>query len=152
MLGVADGVIDGENDGKEVDGGNDGKEDKVTVGAVDGDSIGETVGKPVIVGDVEGFMDEVVDGASDGISVDVIVCSEEVDGLIVVEVIDEDLSDLLLPDFEEDNDLPILPDFALELSRFLDCRMAPLLLSLCCLSWCGCCFRSFIVLGPSMYC
>ena len=82
---------------------------------------------------------------------DVIVCSEEVDGLIVLEVIDEDLSDLLLPDFEEDNDLPILPDFALELSRFLDCRMAPLLLFLCCLS-CGCCFRSFIVLESSMYC
>ena len=147
MLGLADGVIDG---------GNDGKEDKVIVGAADGDSIGETVGKLVIVGDVEGFMEEVVDGASDGISVDGIACSIEVVGqvgLTVVVVIDDDLSDLLLPDFEDDNGLSILPDFALELSRIHDCRMAPLLY---CLYGSGLSrsggFRSFLVLGSTMYC
>lgn len=32
----------------------------------------------------------------------------------------DDLSDLLLPDFDDDDDSPFLPDFPLELSSFLD--------------------------------
>jgi hypothetical protein len=43
-------------------------------------------------------------------------------------VVSDDLSDLLLPDFDVD-DLPFLPDFPLELSRFLNPRRLSLL---CC--------------------
>ena len=35
-------------------------------------------------------------------------------------MVSDDLSDLLLPDFDDDDDSPFLPDFPLELSSFLD--------------------------------
>jgi len=156
---ILDGIIDGHTDGKVegmdvitlglavgiIDGKVDGWDDNVFVGAADGDSLGETVGTAVIVGDNESNMVGRTVGVSRG--------SKIVGPMVVDVVLDDDLSDLLLPDFEDDDVLSNLPDFALELSRFLDCRMAPLLYFLyrSGLSRGGC-FRSVIMLESSMYC
>jgi hypothetical protein len=132
-LGLVVGIIDGKVEGWD---------DNVFVGVADGDSIGESVGTTVIVGDNESNMVGGTVGVSRG--------SKEVGPMVVA---DNDLSDLLLPDFEDDDGLSILPDFALELSRIHDCRMAPLLY---CLYGSGLSrsggFRSFLVLGSTMYC